>query len=386
MAQIRGRIVLSEAVMDDGVVEWEDGVITAVRPAGADDGPPTDATILPGLVDIHCHGGGGYSFPDATEAAHVHAAIAEHRRHGTTSLVASLVTAPADVLLASTVLLADAAEAGELAGIHYEGPFIAKGHCGAQNPAAIIDPDVELTRRLIETGRGHVVTMTIAPERPGAVDVARLLIENGALPSWGHTDANAAETLASLAATREDLSSRDRRATVTHLFNGMAPIHHREPGPALALLEGAATEPLVLEMIGDGVHLAHETVKAVYEIIGHEQIMLVTDAMAAAGMADGEYVLGSQAVRVEDGQARLAGGANAGSLAGGTAHILDVVRETVRAGVPLEAAVAMASQVPAAVLGRADIGAIRPGMRADIVETTGDLAVTRVVRNGEDVS
>lgn len=385
MPQIRGRLVLADSITDDGVVEWEDGIIAAVRPATEADGAPTGTTILPGLVDVHCHGGGGFSFPDAATPEHVLEAVLEHRRHGTTSLVASLVTAPAEVLTASTALLADVADAGDLAGIHFEGPFIARGHCGAQNPAAIVDPDPALTAELIEIGRGHVKTMTIAPERPHAVEVARTLIEGGALPSWGHTDANAAETLAALAETRDDLAAKDRRATVTHLFNGMAPIHHREPGPALALLEGAATEPLVVELIGDGVHLAHETVKAVYALLGRERIVLVTDAMAAAGMADGEYVLGSLAVRVEDGQARLAGGANAGALAGGTAHLLDVVRETVVAGVPLVDAVAMGSLVPAKVLGRSDIGAIEPGRRADLLVTTGDLRPTRVIRNGKEI-
>ena len=140
-----------------------------------------------------------------------------------------------------------------------------------------------------------------------------------------------------------------------------------------------------MELIGDGVHLAHETVKAVYTLLGRERIVLVTDAMAAAGMADGEYVLGSLAVRVEDGQARLAGGANAGALAGGTAHLLDVVRETVVAGVPLVDAVAMGSLVPAKVLGRSDIGAIEPGRRADLLVTTGDLRPTRVIRNGKEI-
>lgn len=385
MPQIRGRLVLADSIVDDGVVEWEEGVITAVRPATEADGDPTSFTILPGLVDVHCHGGGGFSFPDAATPEHVLEAVLEHRRHGTTSLVASLVTAPAEVLRASTTLLADVADAGDLAGIHFEGPFIARGHCGAQNPAAIVDPDPALTAELITIGRGYVKTMTIAPERPHAVDVARTLIEGGALPSWGHTDANAAETLVALAETRDDLTATGRRATVTHLFNGMAPIHHREPGPALALLEGAATEPLVVELIGDGVHLAHETVKAVYTLLGRERIVLVTDAMAAAGMADGEYVLGSLAVRVVDGQARLAGGANAGALAGGTAHLLDVVRETVVAGVPLVDAVAMGSLVPAKVLGRSDIGAIEPGRRADLLVTTGDLRPTRVIRNGKEI-
>lgn len=386
MPHLRGRLILPDTIIDDGVVEWEDGIITSVRPAEKDDGDPTDRTILPGLVDLHCHGGGGFSFPDAADVSQVLHAVHEHRGHGTTSLIASLVTAPVEQLIASTSLLADVADSGELDGIHFEGPFIAEGHCGAQNPAAIIDPDPALTRGLIDAGRGHVVTMTLAPERPGAIDVARALLEGGALPSWGHTDADAFETLAALDATREDLAEHGRSATVTHLFNGMAPIHHRDPGPALALLQGAVTEPLVVELIADGVHLAYGTVKAVYELLGRDRIILVTDAMAAAGMVDGEYVLGSLAVRVSEGQARLAGGKNAGSLAGGTAHMIDVVRESARAGVPLVDAVAMASLIPARVLGRDDIGALDVGRRADIIEAAEDLTPHRVIRKGEDVA
>lgn len=371
------------------MVAWEGEQLTFVgraaqiAPDDARDLPPSDRTILPGLVDVHCHGGGGHSFPDATTADDVKAAAMEHRRHGTTSVVASLVTAPAERLLELTELHAELAEQGEIAGIHFEGPFISAGHCGAQNPAAIIAPDVSLTERLLAAGRGYVRTMTIAPEAPGALDVARCLIAAGALPSWGHTSASATETRAALHATRQELLSAGRSATVTHLCNGMAPMHHRDPGPVLEFLSATRDEPLVVELIGDGIHTAPETIRGIHRLVGTGSMVLVTDAMAAAGMPDGTYQLGSLAVRVADGVARLAG--STGAIAGGTAHLIDVVRTSMAAGIALVDAVAMASAVPAAVIGRHDAGVLEAGRRADIVVTDADLTVTRVIRGGKDV-
>lgn len=383
MAFVRGRVVLPDEVIEDGIVEFDGAVITAVGPAPGDPGPraTTSDLVLPGLVDLHCHGGGGASFPDATDADRAMVAVLEHRRHGTTTLVASLVTAPGDVLARSTELLARLADAGEIAGIHYEGPFISVGHCGAQNPAAVVAPDPDLTTRLLSLGRGHVVTMTIAPEAPRSLEVASLLAAGGAVPSWGHTSATAPEARATLRAF--DMAAGDRRATVTHLFNGMAPVHHRAPGPVLEFLAAARRGRLVVELIGDGVHLDPHTVNATHELVGRENVVFVTDAMAAAGMADGKYELGSLEVVVRDGVARLASN---GSLAGGTAHLVDVVRISVAGGIPLVDAVFMAATNPAAVLGREDIGRIAVGARADLLVTDADLRVRRVVRSGQDVA
>jgi len=386
MVTVRGRVVLPDAILDDGVVQVRDGLIAAVGPAdtfAADVRPaPTDDLVLPGLVDLHCHGGGGHSF-DALTPGEALAAVAEHRRHGTTTLVASLVTAPVGALRASTALLADLADAGEIAGIHFEGPFISAGHRGAQNPAAIREPDPALTAELLAIGRGHVATMTIAPEAPRAVEVARVLIDGGALPSWGHTSASAPQTRVTLAEVWPALDARGRRATVTHLCNGMAPVHHREPGPILEFLAAARAGRLVVELIGDGVHLDPDTVRAIHDIVGRGNAVLVTDAMAATGMEDGDYVLGSLAVSVRGGVARLTEGQ---SLAGGTSHLLDVVRVSVAGGLPLVDAVHMASTTPAAVLGRDDVGSLTVGAAADILVTDRDLRVRRVLRKGVDVA
>lgn len=394
-AQVRGRLVLPDTVVEDGVVVIDDGHLTWVGPRSA---CPVDlvhvptlgpaSTVLPGLVDLHCHGGGGASFPDARDVEEARAAAREHLRHGTTSLVASLVTADAATLLARTAVLADLADAGELAGIHLEGPFLSADRCGAQQPALMVPGDAGLVRAVAAAARGYLVTMTVAPEVPGVLGrdgALTALAEVGALPSIGHTDASAevvADAVATAtAALRAD--GRSRRATATHLFNGMRPLHHREPGPVAALLSAARHGEAVLELVADGVHLAPALVRMVFDLVGAEAIALVTDAMAAAGMADGDYDLGPARVRVEDGVARLADG---GAIAGGTAHLLDVVRETVAAGVPLTDAVRAASLTPAVVLGRDDVGALVAGRRADLVLVDDDLRPLQVLRGGERVA
>ena len=397
---IRGQVVTAEEVLDDGVVvlegeriAWVGAFRAAARTPWAQqvgEAPaPADGTIvLPGLVDLHNHGGGGASFPDAKDAATAQLAIDEHRRHGTTHLVASLVTASPDTLRARVSLLTHLAEEGELAGIHLEGPFLATARCGAHDPALILAPDPALTAELLELGRGHVVTMTIAPERAGITGddgVTAALVAGGALPSFGHTDASSPQMHAALDDAGAHLAgprARSERATVTHLFNGMRPIHHREPGPVPPALARARDGRLVLELIADGTHLAPELVTDLFALVGAENIALVTDAMAAAGMPDGDYRLGSQEVRVRGGVARLA---HADSIAGGTAHLIDVVRTTVQAGVPLREAVLAASLTPAGVLGRERIGALRVGYRADVVVTDADLWVQQVIRGGRPV-
>lgn len=383
---LRGRLVTPRGIVDDGAVVVDDETIVWVGPS---DGlppawslpDPTGDTLLPGLVDLHCHGGGGASFPDAVDAADAQTAVDEHRRHGTTSLVASLVTAPRDVLLERTALLADLADAGEIVGIHLEGPFLSADRCGAQNPADMLAGSAALTTAIAQAARGHLVTMTIAPEVPGVADeVLPALVDAGAIPSIGHTDASAEQVEAAVDRGFDLLAATsNRRLTATHLFNGMRPLHHRDPGPIAACLAAAARGELVVELVADGTHLADATVLSVFDLLGAGSIALVTDAMAAAGMPDGSYQLGPMEVVVDGGVARLAKG---GAIAGGVAHLIDLVRNVVAAGVPLEDAVLSAATVPADVLGRRDLGALAAGRRADVVVTDDDLRPLRVLRGG----
>ena len=402
---LRGRVVTPDHIIDDGAVvlsgshiAWVGPADQAARAGFADaveqaQAAPEGGYLLPGLVDVHCHGGGGESFPNAETAEQAMVSVLEHRRFGTTSLVASCVTAAPEVLRARTRVLAGLCEDGELAGIHFEGPFVSVERCGAQDPTYIIDPDAALTRELIELGGGHVVTMTIAPEKPGITGddgVNAALIEGGALPSFGHTDSEAAPVRAALADAAARIAERLEagepvrapRSTATHLFNGMRPMHHRTPGPVPEFLAAAQRGECVLEMIGDGVHLSPAIVLDMFETLGRDNVVLVTDAMAAAGMADGDYVLGSQSVTVADGVARLTEG---GAIAGGTAHLIDVVRTTWQGGVDLVDAVYAASVQGAQILGDSSVGALRAGLWADVVVTDAELRPVTVLRRGEAV-
>ena len=395
---LRGRVVTPTAVLDDGVVVIEGDAIVWVglaEAAGlhgwpdAPDAQPVPMTVLPGLVDLHNHGGGGAGFPDVSTPDEARVAILEHRRHGTTTLVASLVTATPQTLRQRVAVLAPLAEAGELAGIHLEGPFLAASLCGAQDPDLMQAPDAALVRELAEAAHGQLVTMTVAPELDGICGdggVVDALVEAGALPSFGHTDASwtQARTAVADARTRLDANParRSQRPTATHLFNRMRPLTHRDPGPIPELLAAAGRGDVVVELIGDGTHLSPDLVRSIFELVGAANVALITDSMAAAGMPDGAYRLGSLDVSVSGGVARLTEG---GAIAGGTAHLLDVVRTTVAGGVPLLDAVLAAATTPASVLGDPGVGSLQAGCRADVVVTDADLRVVQVLRAGQVV-
>lgn len=376
---LRGAAVLPDRIEPDAVLVVGGDRITAVTPAR--DAPPNllavaepAGTILPGLVDLHCHGGHGHSFPDGDLVSAVEA-LDGHRRHGTTGMLASLVTAPVPELLRALRALAPLVGADGLLGLHLEGPHLSTARCGAQDPAAMRDPDRATTAALLAAGPFAV--MTYAPERPGAAELAAALIAAGVVPAVGHTEASPAVTGAALATAA---ARRGAPGLVTHLFNGMPPMLSRDPGPVAACLAAAGRGEAVLELIADGVHLADDTVRAVFELVGPARIALVTDAMAAAGMPDGAYVLGAQDVTVTAGVARTV----SGSLAGGTAHLLEVVRRAVHhAGIALPAAVRAASLTPAELLGLAgQRGHLGVGTRADLVCVDADLRPTSVLLAG----
>ncbi len=345
---------------------------------------PHGQMIIPGLIDVHNHGGNGGDFPSGDEAS-ARTAVDFLHRSGTTTLLASMVTASPDDLRKGIGIYADMTEEGLLAGIHLEGPFLSHARCGAQNPAFLLEPDLELMSSLIETGRGAIATMTYAPELPGAADLVDLLTRHGITPSVGHTDSDSPTTAESLAQAHEGMDSTgfdgvSGRPTVTHLFNGMPPMHHRSPGPVAACLRAASAGHAAVELVADNTHLDPETVKTVFDLVGAENILLVTDSMAAAGLADGQYMLGPSPVTVTDGVATLDA---TGSIAGGTATLLDVVRRTTGAGVKFTDALASATSVPAAVLGLTDeVGTLRRGLRADLLIVDAELALQHVMRAG----
>jgi len=387
---LTGRVVSPGGVVEDGAVVLDGDRIAwvgrradlaampgatadAVTPPGWRDG----CTLLPGLVDVHCHGGAGGEFGADLEPAR--AAARHHLVHGTTSVIGSLVSAPGATLLAGVQALAALVRDGDLAGIHLEGPFLSVARCGAQDPTALTDPDPALVETLAQAAHGALTQMTFAPERRGADQLIRSLARLGVLASVGHTDADA--TVARLALDRAlQASPRGDRPLVTHVFNGMPPMHHRSPGPVAAALGAAARGDAVLEVVGDGVHLDAETVRMLFEVVGPDSLALVTDAMAASGMPSGRYSLGGREVLVEGRIARLAAG---GAIAGGVATLLEVVRWCVdEVGVPLGDAVRAASRTPAQVMGWGDRGALAVGARADVLVVDDALDPVSVMRRG----
>ena len=346
-----------------------------------------DATLVPGLIDIHCHGAYGADFSSPEDDGFTQAIDFLHRS-GTTTVIASLVSSGHEQMLTAAESLAQCAEAGLIAGIHAEGPFLAAERCGAQYPGFLTEPDADFVADLVMASHGQLRTMTFAPELPGTEELIESLVSQGIVPAIGHTAAGAAATRKALHESREQLESAGvdgftERPIVTHLFNAMPPIHHRDPGPAAAALEMAAKGNAVLELIADGVHLAPDTVRMVFALVGAKSIALVTDSMAATGLADGEYSVGPARVRVEDGEARLADG-DQQRLAGGTCTLLEVVRRTVAAGVPLVRAIISATKVPAYLIGLADeAGRLHQGFVADVLVLGPDLELRQVFRNGQ---
>lgn len=393
---LRGTLLSDGAAAADSVVAVTGGRIAYAGPVSGFDAAqfpdaqevplPGGSSLLPGLVDLHCHGAAGGGFPTGDDDACRRAVDFLHR-HGTTTLLASLVTASGDELLRSLSVLSALAGDGLIAGIHSEGPFLSHARCGAQNPSWLRDPDPELLRLMLATACGTLKTMTFAPELPGADELVRILTQGGVVPSLGHTDADARTTADSLTSAANLIGSATGRfgprvrPTVTHLFNGMPPLHHRSPGPVAACLRLAAAGSVVVELIADGVHLDAETVRMVFDLVGAGNIALVTDSMAATGLPDGDYVLGPSDVVVHDGVATLRSN---GALAGGTATLLEVVRTTIAAGVSPASAVMAATLVPARVLGLdTEIGSLRAGMRADITAVDQHFELAAVLRRGQ---
>ncbi|HEY0904326.1 MAG TPA: N-acetylglucosamine-6-phosphate deacetylase [Marmoricola sp.] len=367
------RIVTPARVLAPG---WllVDGDRVADVGAGDPPRPPDvalpDATVVPGFVDVHAHGGGGASF-DGGDPDAVATAVRTHLAHGTTSMIASLVSADRPALVASVQRLADLTEDGVVAGIHLEGPWLSGRRAGAHDPAVLGDPTAAEVDSLVEAARGHLRMVTLAPERPGGLDAVRRLAAAGVSAAIGHTDATYDEARAAL----------DAGATVgTHLFNAMPTLHHRAPGPVAALLE---SEDAFVELVADGVHV-HPAALRLAAAAKPGRTVLITDAMAAAAAADGDYRLGRLVVEVRDGVARLAG---SDTIAGSTLTMAAALRYAVHhVGLPLVDAVRAATASPAAMLRLAGVGALERGLRADAVVLDGGLEVRRVLHRGRWVT
>ncbi len=377
------RVVTPDGVLEDVLLTFTDGRIETVGAVGAapDGVEIVSGWVVPGFVDTHVHGGGGadYATTDPEEALR---ARDFHRRHGTTTSFASLVTADLDTIVAQLATLVPLVYAGDFAGIHLEGPFLSAAKCGAHDPSLLRDPDPASLDRLLEAGQGAISMITIAPELPGALAAIERMTAAGVTAAIGHTDCDATMAGAAL----------DAGATaVTHLFNAMRPIHHRKPGPIPRLLRD---DRVMVELICDGHHLHRDVIAMAMAAAGPRRVAIVTDAMVAAGMSDGRFRLGRLDVLVADGLARLVNDdGSVGSIAGSTLTMADAFAWVVRNGVPVADAATMAATTPARrhELGAgpyghnaADdtVGEIRSGARADLCVVDDQGVLQRVMQRG----
>lgn len=385
------RILTPEEDLTDCIIVVEGSRITALGhrdeirvPPGAADYVASGMTVVPGFVDIHIHGAGGHDVMEGNARAldRVASTVA---RHGTTSFVATTVTAPVEDTCRSLEGIAryirarekldETSErrrpASEILGIHLEGPFISKSRRGVHPPDALAKPSAEILEQFLKASDGLVKILTIAPELPGAVSLIESAVAAKIVAALGHTDADYDQSRDAI---------RAGASHAVHFYNAMRPFTHRDPGIVGAVL----TDPEVTaEVIADGVHVAGPAIQVLIGCKGFDAVLLASDAIAATGMPDGNYRLGSFEVTVKDGVARNA----EGKLAGSTLTLDRALRNVVALGVPLKEAVRMATILPARRLGLAGKkGIIAVGADADLVALTADLRVAGVMTRGVGLS
>lgn len=350
-------------LIDDGFVVVEGATVRDVgrgQPPAGLPGPIAlgDVVVAPGLVDLHVHGGGGYDVncatPEEAEAS-VREVVRYHSAHGTTALVATTVSDTHEVLANALEGVARVARepASGVLGTNLEGPWISPRRAGAQYPGAIRHPSLDELSDFLERAEGTLRLLTLAPELPGAMGVIKAATDAGVVVSVGHTDADYATTIAAF-----DAGARE----VTHLFNGMAPLHHRRPGPPGAALSDPRAH---LEVVSDGVHL-HPAIISLVASVAPGRTVFMTDAIGPAGQPPGRYHLGPLEVIVSEDRAVLADGS--GTIAGSVLTMDRAVGFAVNsAGLALTTALQAASLTPATVLGENQKGRLAAGSDADIV-------------------
>jgi len=381
------RILTPEEEISDGVIVVEGSRIAALGhrdemrlPAGATDFVAAGMTVVPGFVDIHIHGAGGHDVMEGTARA-LDRITSTAARSGTTSMVATTVTAPIDDTIKSLEGIAryirsheqseavseNAKLAAEIVGIHLEGPFISKARRGVHPSDALAKPSVETLEKLLKAADGLVRIVTIAPELPGAMDLIAAAVAAKLVVAMGHTDADYDQARAAIHAGARH---------AVHMYNAMRPFTHRDPGIVGAIL----TDPEVTaEIIADLVHVAGPAIQVLIGSKGFDTVLAVSDGIAATGMPDGNYRLGNFEVSVKDGVARN----SEGKLAGSTLTLDRALRNLVALGVPFTDAVRMVTVLPARRLGLAGKkGIIAVRADADLVALTADLRVAAVMTRG----
>jgi N-acetylglucosamine-6-phosphate deacetylase len=372
------------SLLDRPVIEIEDGRIVSIGTRGEVEIPAAapslnypGATLSPSFLDVHTHGAAGHDAMEATPRA-LHAIGRFLAAHGTGSFLATTVTAPLDATLRSlsglAKLLAQPPSPSEPAaqpiGIHLEGPFLSHAKRGVHPPECLLAPDIAIFDRLFDAAEGHIRLMTLAPELPGAADLAAHATARGVRVSLGHSNATAAQTRAVIAAGA---------VSATHTFNAMRALDHHEPGILGVVL---TTDSLFAEMICDGIHTAPELVKLWWKAKGPARAILVTDAMSATGMPDGEYQLGGFTVQVANGRATM-GGVLAGSLLTLDLALANFVAFT---GAPLDQALRLLTANPAAMTGLADqAGSLAVGRPANLVAVDPSGKLVASIHSGQPI-
>lgn len=374
---VGGTLLTPHQKLADHTVVIAGGEITSILPAS--DSPPATGRVInaeglwvvPGFIDVHVHGAAGFDAMDATPEA-LHRMAAYFARHGVTGYLPTTMSASAEAVLAAAQNVADARQPPAGArhlGVHLEGPYLNPEHGGAQPGEVLRDPNPGEYGAWFATGAVRLVTLAV--ERPGSEGLIRYALERGAELAVGHSGAGYEEVCAAA-----DLGLRQ----ATHTFNGMSELHHRRPGILGAVL---TDDRIYAQVIVDLIHVHPAVVKLIVRAKGVERTILITDAMRATGLADGEYDLGQQTITVRDGVARTA----AGHLAGSTLTMDRALRHVMHAaGLSLQEALPMATAVPAEALGMAEKkGVLAAGADADVVLLEQDLTVRRTMVAGKTV-
>jgi N-acetylglucosamine-6-phosphate deacetylase len=339
-------VLIEEELQKEVWLEIEDGVIRSINTGTSPEYDLRyDGILIPGFVDIHCHGGGGKYFASLTDSE-ITQVIATHRSGGTVAGLASLVTEPIPNLIAQIKRLVPFAQRNEIAGIHLEGPYLSHARCGAHDPNLLRTPTIAEVQTLLDAGQGFIKMITIAPELDGALEVIEYLAKSGVIAAIGHSQSDAATAQKAI----------DRGASVVTHFNNAMPKVVDGPGTmnSAVLNELRAS----LELILDGEHIATSVVREIFEAAPN-RIVMITDAMSAAGSTDGTYQIANLEVSVKDGIARLTSN---GTLAGSTLTMAKAFNHALNEiGISITEAVHAASTLPALILGRSDLGEIAVG-------------------------
>lgn len=378
------KIVLPQEIIEQGYILIHDGLITwlgtketyeAEHVLDGQSGQKIDLTIdaqggwlLPGFIDIHVHGGNGSDFMEAG-SSNLDQITRFHGKHGTTTMLATTVTASKEkieeVLRAVHQYQQTPMPYAQLLGVHLEGPFLSPKWAGAQNPCYIVKPNLEWMNSWIRQYPDLIRMVTLAPETEGAMELIQLLAQHHIIPACGHSDANYTTILE---------AEQNGLCHAVHTFNAMTPLHHREPGTVGAVL---TRDHISAEVIADGHHVHPAVIKLMSKLKTAQNMILITDAISAAGLGDGEYQLGGLEVYVEDGAARLK---STNSLAGSTLTMIQAFKYMVQqVRLSVNQASEMASGNPAKLLGISSMtGSITTGKQADLVLISTELDISYV--------